>query len=130
MGSEPPSLSVAVFILHGMESASFGFAGHPVVAALDAVSDALDKAATVDVWSLSDDDLSATTEWCERLAALALRLVREVDARDLGRRLGALSTAAWLAGRLRLRPGEAKTRVSWRTGSTRMRPTGRWTTPP
>jgi hypothetical protein len=117
-----------------MENASFGGVGHPVVAALDALSDALDKAATADVWSLSDDDLSATTEWCERLAArqaaLALRLVREVDARDLGRRLGAPSTAAWLAGRLRLRPGEAKTRVSWRTGSTRMRPTGRWTTPP
>jgi hypothetical protein len=110
-----PSLSVAVFILDGMESASFGGAGHPVVAALDAMSDALDKAAAADVWSLSDDDLSATTEWCERLAArqaaLALRLVREVDARDLGRRQGAPSTAAWLAGRLRLRPGEAKTRV-------------------
>src|SRR5918995_7412068 len=69
MGSEPPSLSAAVSILDGMESASFGFAGHPVVAALDAVSDALDKAATAAVWSLSDDDLSATTEWCERLAA-------------------------------------------------------------
>ena len=27
------------------------------------------------------------------------------------RRQGAPSTAAWLAGRLRLRPGEAKTRV-------------------
>jgi hypothetical protein len=46
-----------------------------------------------------------------RQAALALRLVREVDARDLGRRQGAPSTAVWLAGRLRLRPGEAKTRV-------------------
>jgi hypothetical protein len=40
-----------------------------------------------------------------------LRLVREADARDLGRRLGAASTTAWLWARLRLRPGEAKTLV-------------------
>jgi hypothetical protein len=38
-------------------------------------------------------------------------LVQEADARDLGRRLGAASTTAWLRARLRLRPGEAKTRV-------------------
>jgi hypothetical protein len=46
-----------------------------------------------------------------RQAAVGLRLVREADARDLGRRLGASSTTAWLRHRLRLRPGEAKTRV-------------------
>jgi hypothetical protein len=38
-------------------------------------------------------------------------LVREADGRDLGRRLGASSTTAWLRHRLRLRPAEAKTRV-------------------
>ena len=38
-----------------------------------------------------------------------MRLVREADGRDLGRRLGASSTTAWL--RHRLRPGEAKARV-------------------
>jgi hypothetical protein len=98
-----------------MDSGSFGVVGHPVMAALDAVAEGLDTAVGGDVWSLSDDDLAATIEHCERLAArqaaLSLRLVREADARDLGRRLGATSTAVWLGGRLRLRPGEAKTRV-------------------
>ena len=102
-------------IVGGMDGGPFGLVGHPVMAALDDVADGLDKAIGGDVWSLSDDDLAATIEFCERLAArqaaLSLRLVREADARDLGRRLGATSTAVWLAGRLRLRPGEAKTRV-------------------
>src|SRR5919106_1615627 len=101
-------MSVVVSIVGGMDSGSFGSADHPVVATLDAVSDAVDKTVGADVWSLSDDDLATTIDHCERLAArqaaLALRLVREADARDLGRRLGASSTAAWLAGRLRLRP--------------------------
>jgi hypothetical protein len=86
-----------------------------VVAGLGDVSDGLDKAVSGEVWSLSDDDLAATIARCEavaaRQAALGLRLVREADARDLGRRLGASSTTAWLRNRLRLRPGEAKLRV-------------------
>src|SRR5215207_511398 len=98
-----------------MDRDMFGGVGHPVMAALDDVSDAVDKAGGADVWSLSDDDLAAAIEQCERLAArqaaLSLRLVREADARDMGRRLGASCTASWLAGRLRLRPGDAKTRV-------------------
>ncbi|MGH9250684.1 MAG: DUF222 domain-containing protein [Acidimicrobiales bacterium] len=98
-----------------MSTSSFSVSGHPVMAALDAVDEALDKAATGDVWSLSDDDLQATVVACEvlaaRQAALSLRLVREADARDLGRQLGATSTAAWLRARLRLRAGEAKMRV-------------------
>ncbi len=100
-----------------MDSVSFGViqSGHPVVAALDAVSDALDKTSGADVWSLSDDDLAAALERCEvlaaRQAALSLRLLREADGRDLGRRLGASSTTGWVKDRLRLRPGEAKARV-------------------
>jgi hypothetical protein len=98
-----------------MDGTSLGVIGHPVVAALDAVGEALDAAAGADVWSLSDDDLQATIVACEALAArqaaVGLRLVREADARDLGRRLGAPSTTAWLRHRLRLRPGEAKARV-------------------
>ena len=81
---------------------SFGVSGHPVVAGLGVVGEALDKAAAGDVWSLSDDDLAATVVACEvlaaRQAALALRLLREADGRDLGRRLGATSTAAWGQG--------------------------------
>jgi Domain of unknown function (DUF222) len=98
-----------------MDSTSLTFVGHPVVAALGDVSAALDAAAGAEVWSLSDDDLQATIVACEALAArqaaVGLRLVREADARDLGRRLGASSTTAWLRARLRLRPVEAKTRV-------------------
>ena len=98
-----------------MDNSSLTRVGHPVVAALDAVGEVLDSAASADVWSLSDDDLAATIERCEvvaaRQAAVSLRLVREADARDLGRRLGATSTTGWLRFRLRLRPGEAKTRV-------------------
>ena len=98
-----------------MDSTSLTGVGHPVVAALDAVGEALEKAVGADVWSLSDDDLTATIECCEALAArhaaVGLRLVREADARDLGRRLGAASTTGWLRHRLRLLPGEAKTRV-------------------
>jgi hypothetical protein len=98
-----------------MDGTSLGVIGHPVVAALDAVGEALDTTPGADVWSLSDDDLAAAIERCEALAArqaaVGLRLVREADARDLGRRLGAASTTAWLRHRLRLRPGEARTRV-------------------
>jgi Domain of unknown function (DUF222)/HNH endonuclease len=98
-----------------MDGTSLGVIGHPVVAGLDAVGEALDAAAGADVWSLSVDDLQATIVACEALAArqaaVGLRLVREADARGLGRRLGATSTTAWLRHRLRLRPGEAKARV-------------------
>jgi hypothetical protein len=98
-----------------MDNTSLTFVGHPVVAALDAVGEALDTTPGADVWSLSDDDLAAAIVACEvvaaRQAAVGLRLVREADARDLGRRLGATSTTGWLRARLRLRPGEAKTRV-------------------
>ncbi|HEX6232490.1 MAG TPA: DUF222 domain-containing protein [Jiangellaceae bacterium] len=37
--------------------------------------------------------------------------MREADGRDLGRRSGGSSTAAWLAGRFRIRPGQARTLV-------------------
>ena len=98
-----------------MDNSSFGVSGHPVVAGLGAVGEALDKTSGADVWSLSDDDLAATVVACEvlaaRQAALSLRLLREADARDLGRRLGATSTTAWVKDRLRLRPGEAKARM-------------------
>ena len=108
-------MSVRLSILSGMDNTSLTQVGHPVVAVLDAVGEALDAGAKADVWSLSDDDLAATIERCEALAArqaaIGLRLLREADARDLGRRLGATSTTGWLRHRLRLRPGEAKVRV-------------------
>ncbi|HEX2362031.1 MAG TPA: DUF222 domain-containing protein [Jiangellaceae bacterium] len=98
-----------------MSSESFTPAGHPVTAALDAVADAVDATVGADVWALSDDDLAAALTTLEALASrqaeVGLRLVREADARDLARRKGAPSMAAWLRHRLRLRPGEARMRV-------------------
>ena len=84
-----------------MDGTSLGVIGHPVVAALDVVGEALDDAAGADVWSLSDDDLAAAIVACEALAArqaaVGLRLVREADARGLGRRLGATSNDGLVA---------------------------------
>ena len=45
-----------------MDNSSFGVSGHPVVAGLGAVGEALDKTSGADVWSLSDDDLAATVD--------------------------------------------------------------------
>jgi Domain of unknown function (DUF222) len=99
-----------------MSSESFTRGGHPVVTAVEVVSAALDQTGDADMWALSDDDLSAVLTELEVLAArqaeLSLRVVREADARDLGRRMGAPSTAAWLRHGLRLRPGDARTRVT------------------
>ena len=39
------------FYSRGMSMSSFGVSGHPVVAALGVVGEALDKAAAADVWS-------------------------------------------------------------------------------
>ena len=98
-----------------MSSESFTGAGHPVTAALGGLSDTLDATVDAEVWALSDDDLAEALVRLEALAArqaeLGLRLVREADARDLARRLGAPCTAGWLRARLRLRPGEARMRV-------------------
>jgi hypothetical protein len=99
----------------GMSNQSFTEIGHPVPAALAAGADAVDATEGAAVWALSDDDLADALTHLDTLAArqaeLGLRLVREADARDIARRQGAPSTAAWLRHRLRLRPGEARLRV-------------------
>jgi hypothetical protein len=98
-----------------MSSDWFISSGHPVVSVAEAVSALLDQTVDADLWALSDDDLTDTLSRLEGLAArqaeLGLRLVREAEARDLARRQGAPSTAAWLRHRLRLRPGQARMRV-------------------
>ncbi|MEU0548822.1 DUF222 domain-containing protein [Micromonospora sp. NPDC005979] len=67
-----------------------------------AVADCLDAA----VWALPEHDLVAALDaahrLAQRLAALQLALVREVDGRGTARAHGASSTAVWLRGRLRL----------------------------
>jgi len=93
-------------------------AAHPLTAAVGAAGAALDPAldGSAAPWSLADGELLALLAEVERaaarLAAVGLRLVREADGRDLATRAGATSTAALLRHRLRLRPGEAKTRVA------------------
>ena len=88
---------------------------HPVAAALEAMTAALDAAADASMWAVDSAELVTLLEARERLSArldeLGLRLVREADRRDLAGREGASSTAVLLRHRLRLVPGEAKARV-------------------
>ena len=98
-----------------MSSESFTKAGHPVTAALGDIGDAVDATVGAEVWALCDDDLAESLVRLEALAArqaeLGPRLIRETEARDLARRLGATNTAAWLRHTLRLRPADARMRV-------------------
>ena len=116
-----------------MEPGSVGSFGHPVMTVLDNVANGLDKAIGGDVWSLSDDDLAATIEQSERLAArqsaLSLLLIREADARDLGRRSGAASMAGGRSTGSGCAPVTPSLEWTWRTGSTRRPPRGRSTSP-
>ena len=67
---------------------------------------AVDDCAEAAPWALSDGELLAsldtTHEVAQRLAAIQLGLVRELDARGLAVAHGASSTAVWLRERLRL----------------------------
>ena len=87
---------------------------HPAMVALGEAIARVSLAADSALWGLSDDELTDAVGQCEQLRAGAhayqLALVCEVDGRDLGRRSGAASTAAWLTGRFRIRPGQAR---SW-----------------
>ena len=97
-------------------------AGRPVTDALGAAEAAIATLQGGPEFGLADTDLEAAIEQAQVLAArvfdATLVLVREADERDLGRRLGGASTAAWLAGRFRIRPGQARSlvRLANRTG--------------
>jgi Domain of unknown function (DUF222) len=99
----------------GMSNSSVSGPPHPVVGVLDAVDEALDGGTDLALWALGDAELEAVLErtlrQAARLAEFELRLVAEADGRDLGRRLGASSTALWLRGRLRIRLGDARALV-------------------
>jgi hypothetical protein len=68
----------------------------------DAVAACVDAAA----WALAEDELIAALDAAhrleQRLAAITLALVREIDGRGTARAQGASSTAVWLRERLRL----------------------------
>ncbi|WP_166354101.1 HNH endonuclease signature motif containing protein [Phytoactinopolyspora limicola] len=97
------------------DDALAGRSPHPVGEVLDAAEAVFDRAGEVDAWSVSDDDLLEVLLRCHALAArqaeLFLRLLAEADTRDVGRRMGASSTTAWIRDVLRIRPGVAKASV-------------------
>ncbi len=108
-------LSVAFDSVFDMNEQVSAPVGHPVLAALEAAAAAVAEMAEAPVYGLVDADLETALEQCQALAAqifnATLTLVREADDRDVGRRSGAASTAAWVAGRFRMRPGQARALV-------------------
>jgi hypothetical protein len=85
---------------------------HPVVAGLRAVADAL---AELPVWQLSgveQADLLAEVETEQRrIAFSSLRLVADIDARNIAMEQAGVPTVEFLRRRLRLSPSEAKSRI-------------------
>jgi hypothetical protein len=80
--------------------------------ALVRVREAVDDCLDLPTWTLRGQDLTdaldAAVAVQQKVTALVLGLVREVDGSGLARDLGATCTAAWLRARLRLSPGAAR----------------------
>ncbi|MET7371451.1 HNH endonuclease signature motif containing protein [Micromonospora arida] len=87
--------------------------------ALVQVGGAVDDCAEPALWALSDDELlaslDATQVLAQRLAAVQLGLVRELDGRGVAIAQGASSTAVWLRERLRLSGRSARQLVQLAT---------------
>ncbi|MEU1246198.1 DUF222 domain-containing protein [Micromonospora arida] len=83
------------------------------------VGGAVDDCAETALWALSDDELlaslDATQVLAQRLAAIQLGLVRELDGRGVAIAQGASSTAVWLRERLRLSGRSARQLVQLAT---------------
>jgi Domain of unknown function (DUF222) len=77
---------------------------------------AVEECLSVSLWARSPEELVEYLDRvqvvAQRVAALRLALVREVDARGVAVAQGAPSTLAWLRDRLRISGGEAKRCVS------------------
>jgi hypothetical protein len=105
-------LSAAVDSMFDMNSQVIDAITHPFVGAVTAAFDGLGAVRDAAFFGLADDELEAAIEGCHGVRARAfdteLALVAEADGRDLARRLGAASTAAWLRDRFRIRPGDAR----------------------
>ncbi|HEX6337678.1 MAG TPA: DUF222 domain-containing protein [Jiangellaceae bacterium] len=95
-----------------MSSQVTGTITHPVVGAVAAAFDGFGAVRDAALFGLADEDVEAAIEGCHGVRARVfdteLALVAEADGRDLGRRVGAASTAAWLRDRFRIRPGDAR----------------------
>ena len=76
------------------------------------IAQAVDAYAATAVWALADGELVDALDQLhvaqQRLAAVNLALVRELDGRGLAVAQGASSTAVWLRGRMRLSIGAAR----------------------
>ena len=110
--SRLPMLSVAFDSMFDMNSQVTDTTTHPVMGAVTAAFDGLGAVRDAAFFGLNDDELEAAIEGCHGVRARAfdteLALVAEADGRDMGRRLGAASTAAWLRDRFRIQPGDAR----------------------
>ncbi len=99
----------------GSTGSTVTLSGHPAVSALSAVDAGVEALATANVWSMTDRELLAVRVDAEatrgRLDAAVLGLTREIDGRGAAVRAGASSTAAWLRGCCRQRPGIAHAEV-------------------
>jgi hypothetical protein len=88
---------------------------HPLVVLVERVRARFGEELPPALWSMSDDDVVELLASLQGLAAQVdaalLAGIREADCRDLGKRAGATSTARWLSGLLRTRPGQASRRV-------------------
>ncbi|MFC4106877.1 HNH endonuclease signature motif containing protein [Micromonospora zhanjiangensis] len=77
--------------------------------------EAISSCADTSVWALSEEDLLAALDAVhvleQRLVAVKLALVREVDGRAVAGGHGASSTAVWLRDRLRVGAGAARRTV-------------------
>ncbi|HZN20331.1 MAG TPA: DUF222 domain-containing protein, partial [Micromonosporaceae bacterium] len=88
-------------------------------AATAMIAQAVDACVGTAAWALSDGELVEALEQLQveqqRLAAVNLALVREVDGRGLAVAQGASSTAVWLRGRMRMSIGAARRLVELAT---------------
>jgi hypothetical protein len=91
-------------------------AGRQAAAAVKQVLAGLGWLEELALWPLGSGELLALAEGLQRAAtgvsAQALRAVAEVDSRGLAVDAGAPSTAAWLTGTVRMRPGLARRQVA------------------
>ncbi len=85
---------------------------HPVGAAVDQIDAVLDEVAGLSLWSIADADLppltAAAGRVLNRVQELLVRLLGEMDSRELASRLGASTTAGWVRHELTLTFREAK----------------------
>jgi len=88
----------------------------------------VDAAVSAPPWRSGDRELAQAAVTCARLVArsqsVLVRVLGELDARDLPARSGASSTAAWTRQELNLTPREARTLASVATTGRKMPATG------